>query len=103
MAKNQEYAEQLGKAWALHRKGENDGAITEFNNLLQLSANNIDALYGLGLSQRSSGKLEAAQASFERCLAQIDALSKDQPREDRWLMLQRMTHQRIDELNESKS
>ena len=103
MAKNQEYAEQLGRAWALHRKGQNDGAITEFNSLLQLSANNIDALYGLGLAQRSGHQLEAAQATFEKCLAQIDALNKSQPREDRYQMLQKMARQRLDELKDGKS
>ncbi|HVU14058.1 MAG TPA: tetratricopeptide repeat protein [Phototrophicaceae bacterium] len=102
MAKNQEYAEQLGKAWALHRQGQNADAITEFNNLLKLSANNIDALYGLGLAQRSNHQLEAAQASFERCLEQIGAAAAEHPREDRYLMLQRITRQRLDELKDSQ-
>ncbi len=102
MAKNQEYAEQLGKAWALHRKGQNADAITEFNALLNLSTNNIDALYGLGLAQRSNHQLEAAQATFERCLEQIGAAQTDRPREDRYLMLQRMARQRLDELKDGK-
>src|SRR4051812_5888141 len=98
MAKNQEYAQQLGSAWALHRKGQNDDAIREFNELLQLSANNMDALYGLGLSQRSSGKIEAAQESFENCLSAINAALLEHPREDRYQMLNRMANQRLDEV-----
>ncbi|MEO8396110.1 MAG: hypothetical protein ABI700_24160 [Chloroflexota bacterium] len=98
MAKNQEYAQQLGSAWALHRKGQNDDAIREFNGLLQLSANNLDALYGLGLSQRSSGKLEAAQESFQKCLTGVDAAIQENPREDRFQMLDRMARQRLDEV-----
>lgn len=103
MAKNQEYAEQLGRSWGLHRQGQNDAAIHEFSGLLQTSANNIDALYGLGLAQRSSGQLEAALASFERCLIQITEAREAHPREDRYQMLQKMTRQRIDELKNHKS
>jgi hypothetical protein len=104
MAKNQEYAEQLGRAWGLHRQGQNDAAIREFSGLLQTATNNIDALYGLGLSQRSAGQLEAAQATFERCLVQIGDTLQTHPGEDRYEMLQKMVRQRIDELkNGSKS
>ena len=98
MAKNQEYAQQLGSAWALHRKGQNDDAIREFNSLLQLSANNMDALYGLALAQRSSGKIEAAQDSFAKCVAAVDAALAEHPTEDRYQMLQRMANQRLDEV-----
>jgi len=100
MAKNQEYAEQLGSAWALHRKGQNDDAIREFNGLLQLSTNNIDALYGLALSQRSAGKLNDAQQSFQNCLEAIGTALKDHPKEDRYQMLNRMAKQRLDEIKE---
>ena len=100
MAKNQEYAEQLGRAWALHRKGQNDDAIREFNGLLQTSANNMDALYGLGLAQRSSGKIEAAQDSFAKCATAIDSALQEHPHEDRYQMLERMAKQRIDELKD---
>jgi|SRR5664279_4039580 len=98
MAKNQDYAQQLGSAWALHRKGQNDEAAREFDALLVLSANNMDALYGLGLAQRSSGHLEAAQESFEKCLAGLDNARVEKPREDRYQMLQRMAKQRLEEL-----
>ena len=98
MAKNQDYAQQLGSAWALHRKGQNDDAIREFSSLLQLSANNMDALYGLGLAQRSSGKLDDARTSFSRCVEAIGTALKEQPREDRYQMLNRMAKQRLDEL-----
>ncbi|MFN8448577.1 MAG: tetratricopeptide repeat protein [Anaerolineae bacterium] len=103
MAKNQEYAEQLGRAWALHRQGQNDAAIHEFSSLLQTSANNVDALYGLALAQRSGGQIEAAQVTFERCLTQIGEAIQSHPREDRYQMLQKMTRQRIDELKDGKS
>jgi hypothetical protein len=103
MAKNQEYAEQLGRAWGLHRQGQNDTAIHEFSGLLQTSANNVDALYGLALSQRSAGQVEVALATFERCLIQIGEARQAHPREDRYQMLHKMTRQRIDELKNHKS
>ena len=98
MAKNQENAEQLGSAWALHRKGQNEEAILEFSALLLQSSKNIDALYGLALSQRSAGKAEAALESFTTCLAQIESALADHPNEDRYEMLHKMTRQRLDEL-----
>ena len=98
MAKNQENAQQLGSAWALHRKGQNEEAIREFTALLRQSANSIDALYGIGLSQRSAGHAEAAQESFATCLKQIESALAEHPNEDRYEMLQKMTRQRLDEL-----
>ncbi len=95
---NQEYAEQLARAWSLHRQGQNEGAIREFSALLQVSNNNIDALYGLGLAQRSAGQIETAQATLERCVAQIVAALKEHPTVDRYEMLKKMTHQRLAEV-----
>ncbi len=98
MANNQDYAKELGSAWALHRKGQNDEAIGEFNKLLQLSANNIDGMYGLGLAQRSAGSTEAARATFEKCIATIKTALAEHPGEDRYEMLSRMAKQRLDEV-----
>ena len=99
MAKNfHEYAEHLGRAWALHRQGKNDASIKEFDALLQQSANNMDALYGRALAERNNGQIEAAKASFEKCLEQVNIMLESAPDEDRWQMLQRMTTQRINEL-----
>jgi hypothetical protein len=100
MAKNQEHAEQLGRAWGLHRKGQNDEAIREFSALLQTSANNIDALYGIGLAQRSAGRRSAAEESLTTCLTQIEGALAQHPNEDRYEMLQKMTRQRLDELKD---
>lgn len=99
MAKhNHENAEQFGRAWALHRQGQNDAAIKEFDALLKTSVDDIDAYYGRGLAERSSGQIEAARGSFEKCLAKVEAALEAAPDEDRWQMLQRMTSQRLNEL-----
>ncbi len=100
MAKNREHGEQLGSAWALHRKGQNDEAVREFSALLQMSANNIDALYGIGLAQRSGGHHAAAEEAFATCLRQIEGVLAEHPNEDRYEMLQKMTRQRLDELKD---
>ncbi len=97
MAK-QENAEQLAHAWTLHRQGQNEDAIREFSGLVQSSTDSIDALYGLGLAQRSAGQLETAKATFERCRAQIVDALKEHPTEDRYEMLQKLTSQRLAEI-----
>jgi len=100
---NQDYAEHLARAWALHRQGQNEAAIREFNGLLLISKDNMDALYGLGLAQRSAGDLEVAAETLERCVGQIQAALADHPNEDRYEMLEKMAKQRLAELTVSKS
>jgi hypothetical protein len=101
MAKNQEFAAEIGNAWALHRKGQNEDAIRAFQGILETSGSNTvktDVLYGMGLAQRSAGHTEAALQSFQQCMMEVNGARETFPREDRHLMLQRMTKQRIDEL-----
>ena len=98
---NQDYAEHLGRAWALHRQGQNDEAIREFNGLLQISTNNMDALYGLGLAQRSAGDIEAAQERLNAVVGRFKRRWSDHPNEDRYEMLEKMAKQRLDEAERS--
>ncbi len=100
---NQDYSEQLARAWSLHRQGKHDDAIREFNTLLQQSPNNVDALYGRGLAQRTVGQAEAAKATFELCLSQLDSTADNKTAEDRYQMLLRMVNQRISELTPALS
>lgn len=95
---DKEYAEKLGHAWMLHRQGQNNDAIREFSTLLDTSTDDIDALYGLGLAQRGAGELEAAQATFERCLTQLNQALEEHPREDRYEMMIKMAAQRLAEM-----
>jgi tetratricopeptide (TPR) repeat protein len=97
MAKNEDGV-QLGRAWALHRENRNDQAISEFNQMLQGASENIDALYGLGLSQRAAHQPDAAKQSFERCLALVNQELAQNPSQDRFQMLQRFIHQRLAEM-----
>jgi tetratricopeptide (TPR) repeat protein len=100
---NQDYADHLARAWSLHRQGQHDAAVHEFQSLLELSRNNMDALYGLGLAQRSTGQIEAAHETFEKCLEHIDAALREQPGEDRYEMLEKMIKQRLAELKGGKN
>lgn len=93
-----DHSAQLARAWALHREHRNDAAIDELSQLLRDSPDQIDALYGLALSQRQAHLIEAAKQSFERCLSLVNRVLEQSPGEDRYEMLQRFIHQRLEEM-----
>ena len=97
MAKN-DYAVQLGRAWALHREGRNELAIDEYNQLLRETPDHIDALYGLALAQRSAQLIDDARQTFERCLTLVNEALDQNPGEDRYEMMQRLIQQRLAEI-----
>jgi Flp pilus assembly protein TadD len=106
--------EQIHEAWQQHRMNNNSAAIEIFQDILKSQPKDLDALYGLGLAQRSNGDMSKAIVSFEKALglAQdgLDAidntsileggnnLATDQ--DDRFLMLITMTKQRLAELGQ---
>lgn len=97
MAHN-EYAAELGRAWTLLREQRNDAAIEEFDKILRETPDQIDALYGLALAQRASHQREAAKQSFERCLTKVRQGLDENPGMDRYEMMQRFVHQRLEEM-----
>ncbi|MFN8529963.1 MAG: tetratricopeptide repeat protein [Anaerolineae bacterium] len=98
MAANKDYAAQLGRAWAYHRQGNNDGAIQEFTAVLNSDGSNLDALYGLGLAQRASGKSSLAVETFGKLRGLVATSLQENPGTDRFEMLERMVNQRLAEL-----
>lgn len=107
--------ERIGEAWRMHRSGNNRGAIEIFKDVLKLTPNNVDALYGLGLSQRAEKDVDGAMKSFQsalelakKALQAVDVTSDVDGHhgrndlgtyeDDRFMMLQRMLSQRIEEL-----
>jgi Tfp pilus assembly protein PilF len=98
MAHN-DYAVQLGRAWALHREGQNELAMDEYNQLLRETPTHIDALYGLALAQRSAHMTDSAKQTFERCLNLVNEALDQSPGENRYEMLQRLIHQRLAEID----
>lgn len=96
-AASTDFRDELGKAWAKHRSGHHEEAIEIFKSILQQDAKQTNALYGLGLAQRSKGDLQAAIDTFQSCLAEVKAGLAAQPGEDHYEMLQRMLEQRLSE------
>jgi len=97
-AQNADFAAQLARAWAYHRQGNNASAITEFEAILASSKDNVDALYGLGLAQRSNGRTDKALEAFRRADQLIAVGLQEKPNEDRYEMLERMIKQRLAEI-----
>ena len=111
----QETDQRIGKAWRMHREGNNSGAIGMFQDAIQSDPESIDALYGLGLAQKASGDLSAAKEAFSSALehlqhssaAEAAALAQEHHSEtnlgDRYIMLNRMLNQRLEELGGASS
>ena len=108
--------ERIGEAWRLHRSGNNSAAIDMFEDILARTPKNLDALYGLGLARRADGDTDGAIEAFrsarslaKEALTAVDTASVvdghhgsndlDTYEDDRFLMLQRMINQRLDELD----
>ncbi|MGJ3239948.1 MAG: tetratricopeptide repeat protein [Anaerolineae bacterium] len=108
--------ERIGEAWKQHRMGNNVDAIDIFKDILSKRPDHLDALYGLGLAQRAHGSNDDAVASFNKALQltndALQAVEKtsnvegqrvandlDSYEDDRFLMLQHMISQRLEELS----
>ncbi len=108
---NDPIAAQIGQAWRYQREGKMDAAIAEFERILRMNPDNVDANYGIGLAQRALGQYEAAIKHFEhaRKLVEADAAARrpnsgellvaNTPEDDRNMMLTRMINQRLVEIN----
>ncbi|MBC7870034.1 MAG: tetratricopeptide repeat protein [Chitinophagaceae bacterium] len=105
----QNLTSQIGQAWNYHRQGNNREAIAEFEKVVKTAPDSVDALYGLGLSQRSAGDKTSAIETFRKAyilakttLADLRANNVGNNlqsiEDDRFMMLVRMTGQRLAEL-----
>ncbi|QPC80719.1 tetratricopeptide repeat protein [Phototrophicus methaneseepsis] len=107
--------ERIGQAWALHRQKDYKAALDIYEEILRKTPNNIDALYGKGLSLVSTGDKPGAAEAFTKALdlakASLQAVDVtsvvdghhgsndlDTYEDDRYLMLVRMINQRLDEV-----
>lgn len=107
--------ERIAEAWKLHRRGDHQGAIELFNEILAKTPEHVDAFYGLGLAQRALEDKAGATKSFQECLRlarkALDAIKLESRVEgqhgsnnlntyddDRYMMLTRMVHQRLYEM-----
>ncbi len=111
--------QRISDAWRLHRQGNGSAAIESFQDILTTDAENIDALYGIGLAYRANGMPEraiesftAAQAALRLAERAFRAENTEKTKEetpftlndpiagegDRFLILSRMINQRLEEL-----
>jgi Flp pilus assembly protein TadD len=87
----------LGQAWRSHVTGRDEVALNEFEKIANASPDDMDALYGLGLAQRSAGKGDEAIASFQRIMAVLAQQStEDEDERNRLEMLRRMVLQQLE-------
>lgn len=109
------YDQAVGEAWALHRNNQFEEAIATFQTILNSDPNHIDANYGIALALRSNGKnaeaiqhLQTAQSSLRLALQNVRTRAEAEGQhiannlsttlDDRYMMLLRMTSQRLGEL-----
>ncbi len=91
---------QIGDAWRAHRQGQHETALNIFRQVLNQETDNVDALYGLGLVQKTSGDNPHARETF---LKLQDLLKELQSHEDagspgRYYMLNNMVRQQLRQL-----
>ncbi len=115
---NMHTEERIGEAWKQHRMGDNDSAMNIFKDILSKRPGHLDALYGLGLAQRANGDVDGAVESFNKAMQlakeALSAVDKTSVvdghtgsndltsyEDDRYLMLQTMISQRLEELEAS--
>jgi hypothetical protein len=114
MASQNNVSELITQAWNHQREGRAAAAVGEFEKLVTQYPQDIDANYGLGLSQKATGQTAAAISTFTRTLEIIgDSMKKEDanrsaelenvrtPEDDRLMMLQRMVKQRLSEMQNS--
>jgi tetratricopeptide (TPR) repeat protein len=86
---------QVDLGWGLYGAAKYAEALAQFQRALELEADFLDALYGLGLAHKALGNKEAAVAFFEK----VAALAEGAEDSVRGTMLRRLAHGHINEMN----
>ena len=113
MSQESEVAIALRNSWDMIRHGNYEDAISTLNDIINEVPNYVDAYYGLGLARRNLGQEAQAIEAFQRALEISQELlseirsqyggddttsSLETTEDDRYMMLQRMIGQRLNEL-----
>lgn len=86
----------IGKAWELHYRGQNEGAIQSFRDLVARYPEHIDANYGLALSLKAAGQKGEAAQFFQKARALVEAANVNKEEDNpRMQMLTRMIDQHL--------
>jgi tetratricopeptide (TPR) repeat protein len=103
----------IAEAWGFLRQNRAADAASIFEQLIQKDGEDVDAYYGQGLALRALDKKDAAIESFQKALDVAQKLlaeirshygsdetrsSLDTTDDDRYMMMDRMIHQRLAEL-----
>jgi tetratricopeptide (TPR) repeat protein len=71
-------ADYMERGWLYYSHKKFDLAITDFLYVLKTDPDNVDTLYGLGLTQKASGASPQALATFEQVLKLVPNISEHQ-------------------------
>lgn len=104
----------IGRAWAAHRAGRNGDAIRDFEQAIKADSTSVDAYYGLGLAHRATQQYPAAAEAFNKALElsqqKLEEIrgnrlenNLESKEDDRYMMLNRMLAQRLEELQQKSS
>jgi lipopolysaccharide biosynthesis regulator YciM len=100
MSKN-ERDTKIGAAWQAHYDGKQEVAVEQFSQIVAEDPDNIDANWGLGLSYRKMDDKDHALQVFEKVRDLVTvALESDSENYERYLMLQRMVKQQIEQIDD---
>jgi len=94
-AKPQDVLAQAGLGWGLYGAGQYAEAARQFERVLALDMNYLDAHYGLGLANKALGHKEPAVAAFDR----VAKLASQIDDKIRGTMLRRLAHGHVNEIN----
>ncbi len=90
-------ADQLVESgWNYYSKKEWNQAEDQFKKALEITPDNVDTMYALGMTQQAAGRKEAAIQTFEKVIQMLDGLKEKDP--VRALMLDRLSHGHINRM-----
>lgn len=94
------FKKQIGDAWRAHRQGQHETALNIFRQVLSQDSDNVDALYGLGLVQKTSGDAANARETFSKLQELLKTLQaeEDAGSPGRYYMLNNMVRQQLRQL-----
>lgn len=99
-----EFDVRVGQAWSQHVRKQDEGAVREFQKLLEEWPDHIDANLGLALSQRALGQASRAADLFRKIITLIKAeMGKGVDETSRFQMLLRLVEQHLVETEKLKA
>ncbi len=90
-------ADQLIESgWKYYSQKEYNQAENEFKKALEITPDNVDTLYALGMTQQAAGREQDSIQTFEKVIQLLGKLKEKDP--VRALMLDRLSHGHINRM-----